>query len=333
MVAANKARRVQRIMFVGMFIAASFQIFLFEYTHHGLQSYRINQTQVMNLVGGEGIAIPALGGSLGLLDRDAAGPEDEGKALGDAAVGPDKGKALGETLGDVDGEAVEPDDGESHGFPSLDHIPSKLLPAGSNDKAYHVNPWYGWQPKIAPTMECSWRQCLKTVHKCKTCRDSQEDIEPAPPPPSEDWVPDVTMLRRMLLEGHDSNGNPWPPPLDEELCEHMGTFGGTIDENIKMFEASQVTALPLVVGEVIDGPKILCLVYTMAENHATNIRAIRETWGGGCDGFLAFSTESDPRIPAISIPHDGPESYENMWQKVRPAYCRIVSFESNRHRS
>jgi hypothetical protein len=204
---------------------------------------------------------------------------------------------------------------EVGGFPSLDHIPSKLLPAGGNDKAYHENPWYGWQPKIAPTMECSWRQCLKTVHKCKTCRDSPEDIEPAPPPPSEDWVPDVTMLRRMLLEGHDSNGNPWPPPLDEELCEPMGTFGGTIDENIKMFEASQIA----VVGEVIGGPKILCLVYTMAENHATNIRAIRETWGSGCDGFLAFSTESDPRIPAISIPHDGPEAYGNMWQKVRPA--------------
>lgn len=59
------------------------------------------------------------------------------------------------------------------------------------------------------------------------------------------------------------------------------------------------------------------MVYTMKENHATNIRAIRETWGSGCDGFLAFSTLSDPRIPTISLPHEGKEAYENMWQKVR----------------
>ena len=59
------------------------------------------------------------------------------------------------------------------------------------------------------------------------------------------------------------------------------------------------------------------MVYTMEVNHATNIRAMRETWAPYCDGFLAFSTASDPRIPAISLPHDGPEAYNNMWQKVR----------------
>ena len=64
-------------------------------------------------------------------------------------------------------------------------------------------------------------------------------------------------------------------------------------------------------------PKIMCLLYTMESAHAAQIRAIRETWASQCDGFLAFSTASDPRIPAISIPHDGEESYYNMWQKVR----------------
>jgi hypothetical protein len=218
---------------------------------------------------------------------------------------------------------------EAEGLPFLDHMPSKSAPGqqrqkdvrshqGGNDTTYHENPWYGWQPKIAPTMECSWRMCLSKKDKCRTCRDSPEDIEPAPPSPSEDWIPDVTMLRRMLLEGQDSNGNPWPPPLDEELCEPMGPFGEKHDQNKQLLEAGPITALPMLMGEVIDNsPKILCLVYTMAENHATNIRAIRETWGSGCDGFLAVSTESDPRIPAISIPHDGPEAYGNMWQKVR----------------
>eukprot|EP00585_Thalassiosira_rotula_P024771 CAMPEP_0196248830 /NCGR_PEP_ID=MMETSP0913-20130531/41427_1 /TAXON_ID=49265 /ORGANISM="Thalassiosira rotula, Strain GSO102" /LENGTH=48 /DNA_ID= /DNA_START= /DNA_END= /DNA_ORIENTATION= len=48
----------------------------------------------------------------------------------------------------------------------------------------------------------------------------------------------------------------------------------------------------------------------MEAAHSTRIRAIRETWGGGCDGFLAFSTKSDPRLPTIHLEHDGPEEYD-----------------------
>eukprot|EP00532_Pseudo-nitzschia_australis_P010185 CAMPEP_0168243552 /NCGR_PEP_ID=MMETSP0140_2-20121125/24120_1 /TAXON_ID=44445 /ORGANISM="Pseudo-nitzschia australis, Strain 10249 10 AB" /LENGTH=194 /DNA_ID=CAMNT_0008178939 /DNA_START=207 /DNA_END=788 /DNA_ORIENTATION=- len=56
----------------------------------------------------------------------------------------------------------------------------------------------------------------------------------------------------------------------------------------------------------------------MEQKHHTNIRAIQETsWGPGCDGFLAFLTRDDPRLPAISLAHDGLEEYKNMWQKVR----------------
>ena len=55
----------------------------------------------------------------------------------------------------------------------------------------------------------------------------------------------------------------------------------------------------------------------MEVRHATRVRAIRETWAGGCDGFLAFSTVSDPRIPAMQVKHSDKEEYKNMWQKVR----------------
>lgn len=66
-----------------------------------------------------------------------------------------------------------------------------------------------------------------------------------------------------------------------------------------------------------DAPKILCMLYTIESAHATTIRAIRETWASHCDGFLAFSNYSDPRIPAYRLVHEGPEDYYNMWQKVR----------------
>ena len=80
-----------------------------------------------------------------------------------------------------------------------------------------------------------------------------------------------------------------------------------------VLDAVPITAQP----DRPNGPKILCMVYTMESAHHNNIRAIRETWASHCDGFLAFSTASDPRIPAISLPHEGEESYYNMWQKVR----------------
>lgn len=66
-----------------------------------------------------------------------------------------------------------------------------------------------------------------------------------------------------------------------------------------------------------NAPRILCMLYTVESAHATTIRAIRETWASHCDGFLAFSTANDPRIPAISLEHEGKEEYGNMWQKVR----------------
>ncbi|KAL7534351.1 hypothetical protein ACHAWF_004807 [Thalassiosira exigua] len=57
----------------------------------------------------------------------------------------------------------------------------------------------------------------------------------------------------------------------------------------------------------VPASRLMCLIYTMANAHSTRIRAMRDTWAG------------DPRLPAISLEHDGPEEYGNlsMWQKIR----------------
>ena len=229
----------------------------------------------------------------------------------------------------------------------------------SNNKNSN-NPYEGWQPIINPNQDAvnqkcdSWRTCFKKTHNCPAkCRDSLEDFGTAPlrpgftPDPFGDkednqekassqaeaveWIPDVTVLRRMLISGKDEHGDPWPPPLvtsdNRELCEDIGVFGGAIDDNIVLLNAVPIRGMPLLLGDGGDGessdkntkkkkmkrqPRILCMVYTMEVNHHTSIRAIRETWAPGCDGFLAFSTADDPRIPAISLKHDGPEEYGNM---------------------
>jgi hypothetical protein len=222
----------------------------------------------------------------------------------------------------------------------LERASHKQLPPKAADstiiKHNIPNPYEGWQPQIHVDSEgygdkCkSWRTCSEKIHDCPgKCRDGLDDFgkPPSPPKGSGQWIPDVTVLRRMMIAGKDLDGNVWPPPLvtetDRELCEDIGVFGGTIDDNKKLLNINgkpYIRVIPLVLNDENDPrlaagkkqPKILCMVYTMEENHHTSIRAIRETWGGGCDGFLAFSTKDDPRIPAISLEHDGPEDYYNM---------------------
>ncbi|CAJ1942262.1 unnamed protein product [Cylindrotheca closterium] len=181
-----------------------------------------------------------------------------------------------------------------------------------------LNPWYGWQPEIHP-MDCSWQFCMMDNHTSKTCRDSMEDMavsNSSSIDPGEDWIPDVTMLRRMFLDGYDANGHLWPPQLEDELCHALGKNTSTK----KLLDEAKIVGAPISRMPEKKNNKILCFTYTMEKNHATSIRAMRETWAPGCDGFLAFSTKSDPRIPAISIPHKGREGYRNMWQKVRSMF-------------
>lgn len=146
------------------------------------------------------------------------------------------------------------------------------------------------------------------------------------------WIPDVTMVRTMLMYGKDRTGHPFPPLLDRELCQDIAIMGGKDGDtnkqclketNIKptgSLNSTTVTIDPSnhygVAGSslslIVNAPTVMCSVYTMADAHSSRIQSMRETWAGGCDGFLAFSTESDPRLPAISLPHDGPEECESM---------------------
>lgn len=247
--------------------------------------------------------------------------------------------------------------------------------------ALKSNPYLGWTPhpfssalnKNDPSNHppFSWRQCfdgsgvgkeppaINATTKPPGCYEHPSELG-AIPKVDDTWIPNVTMIRTMMLHGKDRNGNIFPPPLSKELCEEMNKMGQEVrggiqqvpgdalhvrwdvtDGNKHAFRESNVwptgeltsdyvtispwnhygykksnpneTETPI----VVPAPKVLCMVYTMEDAHATRIRAIRETWAGGCDGFLAFSTKSDPRLPAIHVQHAGNEEYGNMWQKVR----------------
>jgi len=71
-----------------------------------------------------------------------------------------------------------------------------------------------------------------------------------------------------------------------------------------------------------DRKKIFCTVYTIEKNHG-RIPPIRETWAKHCDGFMVASDKTDKSLGTVRIPHEGPEDYHNIWQKVRSIWNYI----------
>ncbi|EED88781.1 hypothetical protein THAPSDRAFT_269773 [Thalassiosira pseudonana CCMP1335] len=75
-------------------------------------------------------------------------------------------------------------------------------------------------------------------------------------------------------------------------------------------------------GTILKRVRLLCLVYTIEQNH-NRIPAIRETWGQKCDGFMVVSNKTDMILGTVNIPHEGLESYDNIYQKVRSIWAYI----------
>ncbi|KAL3919156.1 MAG: hypothetical protein SGILL_003894 [Bacillariaceae sp.] len=67
------------------------------------------------------------------------------------------------------------------------------------------------------------------------------------------------------------------------------------------------------------------MVYTHSNRHDDVVRAIAESYGQECDGFMAVSNLTDPTIGAFNLPHDGPEAYQNMWNKVQKMWFYAYS--------
>jgi glycoprotein-N-acetylgalactosamine 3-beta-galactosyltransferase len=58
------------------------------------------------------------------------------------------------------------------------------------------------------------------------------------------------------------------------------------------------------------------MVYTYSNNQ-DQIEAIANTWAQKCDGFFASSNVEQRELAILNLHHEGEESYDNLWQKVR----------------
>jgi glycoprotein-N-acetylgalactosamine 3-beta-galactosyltransferase len=58
------------------------------------------------------------------------------------------------------------------------------------------------------------------------------------------------------------------------------------------------------------------------KNHP-RIESIANSWAWKCDGFFVASTVTNETIGTVDLPHDGPEAYDNIWQKTRSIWAYI----------
>jgi hypothetical protein len=86
--------------------------------------------------------------------------------------------------------------------------------------------------------------------------------------------------------------------------------------------------------------RVLCMTYTMTANHH-RVKSIVRTWAQQCDGYLAFSNETDTRLNILQLlpqsctggkpsadtceVHARPESYNEMWYKTQLIWTFVYS--------
>ena len=114
------------------------------------------------------------------------------------------------------------------------------------------------------------------------------------------FVYDVTSLRRN------------PPPFNSSgvnataTCEEDDLYPTT--ENLQILPPYPTERPPI---------RLLCTIYSVEPYHEPKISAMRETWAPKCDGFFVASNKTDPSYDAVNLLRRGPDSYDNMWQKVQ----------------
>ncbi len=132
--------------------------------------------------------------------------------------------------------------------------------------------------------------------------------------PAKELPVDPHALHRDYLEGKVPDDLAIQEQRD--TCSIKDTADGQILSRIQIHPDYSSEALKAK-SEGERGARIFCGIYTMEKSHKTNVRATRNTWAKKCDGFIAFSTKTDPEFNAMEIKHEGDESYDNMWQKSR----------------
>lgn len=165
-------------------------------------------------------------------------------------------------------------------------------------------------------------QSQLVMHKQGQGREVNEnEDEIAPGVPRTKDVVDPFMLFKMAA---DPTSN-FPPPGSPTECSKKDSHTQLLEAaKISVASSEEVAAAEAEAVEAGVVPaRIFCMVYATQAKHATAITAVRNTWASRCDGFIAMSDKTDVAIPALNVPHEGKEEYNNIWQKIRAIWLYV----------
>jgi glycoprotein-N-acetylgalactosamine 3-beta-galactosyltransferase len=111
------------------------------------------------------------------------------------------------------------------------------------------------------------------------------------------YVHDPTHLRK-----HPLSFTTHPAGNEHDVCE--APFGSGIEGTMGHQGLQKIRVMSS--NSTNNNKKVLCLIYTHSNRH-DRVRAIAETYGARCDGFLAASNLTDPSIGAVNLQHEGSE--------------------------
>ena len=103
---------------------------------------------------------------------------------------------------------------------------------------------------------------------------------------------------------------------NKNRCDMMNT-----SEYGKVLHKFQISKLNTEIPPI----RLLCIIYSISKEYSTKIDAIFSTWGKRCSGIVVYSNTDDSYYNAIHLYHEGPEIYENIWQKVRSIWKHVAS--------
>jgi len=172
------------------------------------------------------------------------------------------------------------------------------------------------------------KECLEIVQKAKQIDISFEDVSDGHKSHPHKGALDVDGNFGYI---HNETALRSNPPAFEWSQQNIDHVCNKVDNNYRMltervfvdFEAD-AEANKLAEEGKLKRAKIFCLVYTIYdEKKHSRIPNIRETWGQKCDGFMVVSNMTDPSLGTVDVVHEGPEEYNNIWQKVRSMWSYI----------
>ncbi|KAH8069988.1 glycoprotein-N-acetylgalactosamine 3-beta-galactosyltransferase [Aureococcus anophagefferens] len=134
---------------------------------------------------------------------------------------------------------------------------------------------------------------------------------PPPPPPPAAPQPPVWQRKSKTYKEADM------PPFDAPRIDpyrHRANLAGPLD-------AAACNAHRRAVPYHAQAMKLV----DQAPLHTAG-KAASETWLPRCDGALILSDESDESVGAVGVPHEGPEEYNNIWQKTRANWRYVYEY-------